>query len=86
MPVTIVSRLQLPRPVERWLSFVPVAVLATIVTSEVLLPEGSLLPPLGNPYLLAAVPTALVYSRWKSFIWSVVVGILAFLAFRALLG
>jgi branched-subunit amino acid transport protein len=86
IPVSVVSRLRLPPVIQRWLSFVPVAVLATIVTSEVLRPNGSLLPPHTNPYLWAAVPTALVYYRWRSFIGATLVGIVAFLVFRAVLG
>jgi branched-subunit amino acid transport protein len=86
VPVSVVSRLRLPAAVQRWLSFVPVAVLATIVTSEVLRPGGALLAPHTNPYLWAAMPTALVYYRWRSFIGATLVGVGAFLVFRAVLG
>jgi branched-subunit amino acid transport protein len=86
VPVAVVSRLRLPRPVERWLSFVPVCVLATIVTSEVLRPGGRFLAPQANPYLMAALPTALVYYLSRSFIGATLTGIVAFLVFRALVG
>jgi len=85
-PVAIVSRIRVPRAVERWLSFVPVAVLATIVTSEVMRPGGTFLPPLSNPYLLAALPTALVYAKTRSFIIATIVGVLAFLLLRSVVG
>ena len=86
VPVSIVSRLHLPPPVERWLSFVPVSVLATIVASEVLRPGGTTPVPWDNPYLLAAFPTAFVYHRTRDYVWATVAGILSFLAIRALLG
>jgi branched-subunit amino acid transport protein len=86
LPITVLSRLRIPRPLERWLSYVPVAVMAALVAGEVVRPGGRWLPPLHNPYLLAALPTAFVYWWTKSLLGSTVVGILGFLAFRALLG
>jgi branched-subunit amino acid transport protein len=86
LPITVLSRLRIPRPVERWLSFVPVSVMAALVAGEVFRPDGRWLPLGQNPYLLAALPTGLVYYWTKSLLGSTVAGILAFLAFRALLG
>lgn len=86
VPIALLSRLRMPRPVERWLSFIPVSVMAALVVGEVLRPEGEWLHPLQNPYLLAALPTALVYHKWRSFLGTTVAGIGFFLVFRALLG
>lgn len=85
-PIALLSRLRLPLVVERWLGFVPVCVMASIVATSVVRPGGSWLPPLHNPYLLAAVPTALVYRFTRSFLGATVAGVLAFLALRYLLG
>lgn len=86
VPVAILSRLRLPRPVERWLSYIPVSVMAALVVGEVLRPGGRWSSPIENPYLLAAVPTALIYHRWRSFLGATVAGVLFFLTFRTLLG
>lgn len=86
VPIAIVSRLQLPDVVRRWLGFIPVSVMAAIVATGVLRPGGDWLAPLHNPYLLAAVPTALVYRFSRSFLGATVAGVAAFLAFRYLLG
>ncbi len=86
LPITILSRLSIPRPVERWLSFIPVSVMAALVASEVVRPGGTWLPPLHNPYLLAALPTAAVYHRTRSLLGATIVGIVCFLALRALVG
>jgi branched-subunit amino acid transport protein len=86
LPITVLSRLHIPAPVERWLSFVPVSVMAALVAGEVVRPGGTWLPPLHNPYLLAAVPTALVYRFSRSLLGATLTGIAAFLAFRAMLG
>jgi branched-subunit amino acid transport protein len=86
LPIAALSRMRIPPLVERWLSFVPVSVMAALVTGEVLRPGGAWISPVKNPYLLAAIPTALVYRLTRSLLGATIAGILAFLAFRALLG
>jgi branched-subunit amino acid transport protein len=86
VPILLLSRLRLPAVAERWLSYVPVCVMSAIVATSVLRPGGAWLAPLHNPYLLAAVPTALVYRFSRSFLGATVAGVVAFLALRYLLG
>lgn len=86
VPIAMLSRLKLPRPIERWLSFIPVSVMAALVVGEVLRPGGQWLPLLENPYLFAAIPTAIVYHVWRNFLGTTVVGIVLFLVFRSVLG
>lgn len=86
VPIAVMSRLELPDSVRRWLGFVPVSVMASIVTTQVLRPGGHLQLTLHNPYLLATLPTAFVYRFTRSFLGATAAGILSFLAFRYLLG
>ncbi len=85
-PIALLSRVHLPLPVERWLSFVPASVMAALVATEVLRPGGRWVVPWHNVYLFAALPTALVYWKTKSFLGATVTGMLAFLALRYFLG
>lgn len=85
-PMAVLSRLELPEPVRRWLAYIPVTVMAAIVAVQVLHPGGRFALTLENPYLLAAIPTAAVYKFTRSFLGATVAGVLAFLAFRYLLG
>lgn len=85
-PLAVLSKLALPEWLRRWLSFVPVSVMATLVVGEVARPDGQWLNPLGNPFLWAAAVTGLVYWRSRSFLGATVIGIMAFLVFRAVLG
>jgi branched-subunit amino acid transport protein len=85
-PIAVLSRLRIPKPVERWLSYVPVSVMAAIVATELLRPGGVWLAPWQNAYLFAAVPTAFIYHRTRSLFGATVVGVLAFLALRYMLG
>jgi branched-subunit amino acid transport protein len=84
-PLAIMSRIELPGVVRRWLGYVPVTVMGAIVAMQVLRPQGIIRIDLANPYLLAAVPTAVVYKLTSSFLGATLAGILSFLAFRHLL-
>jgi branched chain amino acid efflux pump len=86
VPIAVMSRLDLPDGVRRWLGYIPVSVMAAIVATQVLRPDGRLQFTLTNPYLLAAFPTAIVYRMTRSFLGATATGILSFLAFRYLLG
>jgi branched-subunit amino acid transport protein len=86
VPIAVLSRMRIPRPVERWLSYVPVSVMAAMVATEVLRPGGIWLSPWKNAYLVAALPTAFIYHRTRSLLGATVAGVLAFLAMRYLLG
>lgn len=86
VPIAAISRVELPRPVMRWLSFVPVSVMGSLVAGEVLRPGGNLLSPWHNPYLMAALPTALVYYKTRSFLGATLAGMLVFVALRAIVG
>lgn len=86
LPMALLSRLELPKPLLRFLSFIPVTVMSALTVGEVLRPDGHWLAPTSNPYLFAAIPTAFVYYKWRSFLGTTVAGILFFLVFRALVG
>lgn len=86
LPIAVVSRLRLPAPFVRWLSYVPASVMGALVAGEVLRPGGEYLLTLRNPYLLAAIPTAFIYQRTRSFLGATVAGMAIFVGFRALLG
>ena len=85
-PIAILSRMELPRPFLRWLSYIPVSVMGALVASEVLRPGGQWQPPLTNPGLYAAVLTALVFRFTRSFLGATVAGIASFVVLRGLLG
>lgn len=85
-PIAVLSRVRLPEPVLRWLSFVPVSVMGALVASEVLRPGGSWQPPLTNPGVWAALLTAIVFRFTRSFLGATLTGMAAFVALRALIG
>ncbi len=82
-PIAIVSRIDLPRPVMRWLSFIPISVMGSLVALEVLRPGGVMANPLTSPYLWAAIPTAFIYWRTRSFLGATLTGMVLFVVVRA---
>lgn len=78
VPMAIVSRMELPRPVMRWLSFVPIAVMGALVASEVLRPGGAWQPPLTSPSVYAAIVTALTFRFTRSFLGATIAGMASF--------
>jgi len=84
--LAILSRAELPGWLRRWLSFIPVSAMATLVVGGVLRPDGRWLPPLTSPYLWASLITGLVYWRFRSFLGATLAGVIAFVALRAALG
>lgn len=84
-PIAIVSRMDLPRPIMRWLSFIPIAVMGALVASEVLRPAGQWSNPLTSPSVYAAVITGLVFKHTRSFLGATVAGMASYVALQRVL-
>ena len=82
VPLAVVSRIDLPEPVARWLSFVPIAVMGAMVASEVLRPGGTWSNPLTGPSLYAAIVTGLVFRFTRSFLGATVAGMASFVVLQ----
>jgi branched-subunit amino acid transport protein len=85
VPIAVVSRMRLPAPVMRWLSFVPVSVMGALVAAEVLRPGGVWTNPLAGPSVYAALITALVFRSTRSFLGATVAGMASFVTLQHLL-
>lgn len=74
LPITFLAGRKLPPALMRWLSFVPVSVLAALLAPEVLLRNGKPHIAPDNFFLLACLPTLLVAWRTGSFFGAVTAG------------
>lgn len=74
LPAWFLSSRRLNPAVERWLGFVPSAVLAALLAPGLILKEDTSDFSLDNVYLLASIPTFLVAIKTKSFFGTVAVG------------
>lgn len=81
-PIAVVSRMKLPAPIERWLSFVPISVMGALVASEVLRPGQTWSNPLTGAHLYAAIVTGLVFHFTRSFLGASLAGMASFVLFQ----
>ncbi len=78
----LLSRMALPEWGVRWLSHVPISVMAALVGQELFLNDGKWAPLSSNVELLAAIPTFLVAIKTRSLLGTVVVGIVTIMLLR----
>ncbi len=83
--LALVGRITLPNILVRALRYVPAAVLTAIIVPAVLIPDSSRLAlhP-NNPGLVAAVFSIFVAYRTKNLLWTIVIGMALFWAWRLL--
>lgn len=74
LPLVALAQRSLPEIVVRWLSFIPVAVLAAMLVPILIINQGELDWGTENIFLWAALPTIVVSWRTKSFVSAVLVG------------
>jgi branched-subunit amino acid transport protein len=84
-PLVILSRLELPPWLLRWLSFVPVAVLSALLAKELLVNGSHLDVTRNHPHLWAAIPAFIVAAKTRSLMGTVLVGIASMTLVRLVL-
>ncbi|SDN22900.1 AzlD domain-containing protein [Bacillus sp. OK048] len=82
LPIAILSRVELPEWAMRWLSYVPIAVMAALVGQELLMPNGKLEPLHKNLELIAALPAFIIAIVTRSLLGTVVAGIISIMVLR----
>lgn len=85
IPLMVLSRINIPDWAMRWLSYVPVAVMAALVGEELLLVDGKFSSFQNHIELIAAVPTFLTAILTKSLLGTVLVGIVSVMLLRMFL-
>jgi branched-subunit amino acid transport protein len=70
----------------RWLRFIPIAILSTLIAPTILMPQGSLNLSFHNSYLLAGITSVGVAFKTKNIIATVAAGMAVILLLRACLG
>lgn len=87
-PVYLMAdRFRFPPLIERALAFVPAAVLTAIIVPAVVFPTGAQAQlDWHNPFLLAAILTAIISYVTRNLLATIVIGMAAFLALRWWLG
>ncbi|WP_066635416.1 AzlD domain-containing protein [Desulfolucanica intricata] len=74
LPMVLLSKMDVPPLVIRWLSYVPIAVMAALVTPDIFMIEDQLNLTTQNYNLLASIPAFLVAAKTKSLIYTLLAG------------
>lgn len=82
LPLMVLTRFELPEWATRWLSFVPISVMAALVGQELFINDGEMSFTGNSLEIIAAIPTFLIAIRTKSLLATVVAGILTLMALR----
>ncbi|GLX70462.1 AzlD domain-containing protein [Paenibacillus glycanilyticus] len=85
LPLVVLSRMQIPDLAMRWLSYIPIAVMAALLGNELLMTDGKMTPLRDNIELFAALPTFLVAIFTRSLLGTIVVGVVTVMLLRFLL-
>lgn len=80
LPFLLLSRVQLPEWGQRWLKHIPIAIMSALLTQELLISDGSMVP--SWPKLMAAIPAFLVAYVSRSLLGTVITGIIAMMFIR----
>ncbi|MDF2626449.1 MAG: hypothetical protein K0R39_280 [Symbiobacteriaceae bacterium] len=84
-PLAVLSRLDLPPWLLRWLSFVPVSVLSALLAKELLINGTHVDLSFSHPHLWVAIPAFVVAARTRSLMGTVLVEIASMALVRLLL-
>ncbi|MCB9137435.1 MAG: AzlD domain-containing protein [Caldilineaceae bacterium] len=84
--LALVGRFELPHRLMEAMRFIPPAVLTAIIAPALLMPGGSVDFDYTNAYLAAGIIAGLTSWRTKNLLLTIVVGMIAFLAWRVLIG
>ena len=84
--LALVGKMELPPAIIRALRYVPPAVLTAIIFPAVLIQDSQLAIRVDNAYLIAAIVSIVVSWRTKNLLWTILIGMAVFLAWRGLMG
>ncbi|NRD77876.1 AzlD domain-containing protein [Bacillus sp. BRMEA1] len=82
LPLMVLSRFKLPEWGTRWLSFIPISVMAALVGQEIFMHDGKIDFSFSNLEMLAAIPTFLMAVKTRSLLGTVVTGIISLMVLR----
>ncbi|WP_145325747.1 MULTISPECIES: AzlD domain-containing protein [Paenibacillus] len=86
LPLMLFSKIQIPMWLLRWLEYVPVAVMASLIGQELFMSDNQLVPITQNAALWASLPTIAVAIWTRSLLGTVLVGIVAMMILRYWIG
>lgn len=84
LPITVLSKVKLPKKVEEFLTYIPISILAALIGVELLIVDNKVSFKGNYLELIAAVPTILVAVKKNNLLLTVIVGIISIAILRFL--
>ena len=85
LPLSLLSRVQMPSMLLKYLKHIPVAIMAALLAQAILMNDEGFIPIRENTRLLALIPT-LIAALWsRSLLVTVIIGVLSMLLINGLL-
>ncbi|BAH41961.1 hypothetical protein BBR47_09840 [Brevibacillus brevis NBRC 100599] len=84
LPLMVLSRFQLPEWATKWLSYVPISVMAALVAQEIFKNGENISFSTNHVELLAAIPTFFIAIKTRSLLVTVLAGIIVVMVLRFL--
>jgi Predicted membrane protein len=84
LPITVLSKVKLPKKVEEFLTYIPISILAALIGVELLVVDNKVSFQCNYLELIAAVPTILVAVKKNNLLLTVIVGIVSIAILRFL--
>lgn len=85
LPLVVLTKINIPGVVLRWLKYIPVAVLASLLAPELLLAEQQINLSADNLFLLASLPAFLIAALTRNLFYTVFAGMGAMVILSRLL-
>ncbi len=84
LPLIAFNKMEFPPILVKWLSYIPVAVLAALLTPDLFVFQDQFNLSLAKVSLFAAIPTFIVAIFSKSMVWALLVGMGSYALFQFL--
>ncbi len=75
LPIGTLSRLEFPERLQEWLSYIPAAVLGSLLAMSILIRDKALAINISNQYIWAFIPTFVVAVFTRNLFYTLAVGI-----------
>lgn len=84
VPLMVLSRFELPAWAMRWLHYVPISIIATLIGQEIFIDDGKIVSLTNNIEFFAAIPTFFIAIKTRSLLGTVLGGIISIIVLRFL--
>lgn len=84
LPITILSKIKLNKKVEKFLTYIPISILAALIAVEIFTSNNEVSISGNSLVLLASIPTILIAIKKNDLLLTVIVGVISIAVLRVI--